>query len=521
MNLFKIESYKKGILISTIFNFLAKLIGFLNSIVVAYYFGTQGKTDVYFYSFATLSLIAAFIINLNGLVLIPESMRIRELEGLSKSISFLNFFIYLYLIISILFACILLYDPIQSFTFISKFNYTLLHDNLKILIFITPLFTFIVVSSLLTEILTSFKYFTIPMIAAVINSLLSLTFVIAFHKSLDVLSIVLALSLGYVINILLLVFLMKKQLNWNFKFKLIKIRKLVLKNLFFAEAGNIISVLGTYVPLYLISGFNQGVITALNYGRNLANIPDQFITAQVSSIAGIKMNEVFAKKNDHHINEVFTNSMNLLFFILIPISLIFYFFSTEIIVLVYKRGAFNHESVIQSAAFLKYFGLILPFIALNSISSRLFTAGQKIVVNFYAGLIVNCLFLLILFIFINRIGPIGYPIAMLTYLPISVFVVNYFLIKKYFTSLNFLNIIILYFKILILNITIGAPVFFLYTQILSTYNNLIILPLIFALYMAFLIVANNFIKINNDIILVQNKLLSLFKIYTHEENRKN
>jgi len=51
----KTESYKKGIVISTGLNVIVKAILFLNSIVIAYYFGTSIDTDLYFYIFSTIS----------------------------------------------------------------------------------------------------------------------------------------------------------------------------------------------------------------------------------------------------------------------------------------------------------------------------------------------------------------------------------------------------------------------------------------------------------------------------------
>src|ERR1700743_2020718 len=98
----KAESYKRGIVISTVFNIANKGLVFLNSIIVAYFFGTQIKTDIYFYSYNTIVIFSAFITSLNASVLIPESMRLRIQQGESSAIHFLNFFFYLYIAITLL-----------------------------------------------------------------------------------------------------------------------------------------------------------------------------------------------------------------------------------------------------------------------------------------------------------------------------------------------------------------------------------------------------------------------------------
>ena len=44
------ESYRSGIINSSIFNFIAKGLAFAVSIVLAYLYGTRAKTDVFFYA---------------------------------------------------------------------------------------------------------------------------------------------------------------------------------------------------------------------------------------------------------------------------------------------------------------------------------------------------------------------------------------------------------------------------------------------------------------------------------------
>ena len=514
MNLFKIESYRKGIAISSSFNFIAKIIAFANSIVVAYYFGTQGKTDVYLYSFATVTLISAFLTNLNGLVLIPESMRIREQEGLLNSMYFLNWFIFVFLIIGVIFSFILFLNPVKAFIFFSKFDPILLSNNISILLYVIPMLILIVLSSLLTEILVSFKYFTLPMIAGMINSIFSIAFIFIFHSSLDILSITTGLLVGFLLNVILLLILLKSQLNWKFYLKKIRISGLVFRNIFYAQAGNVSTVLGTYVPLYLISGFNQGIITALNYGRNISNIPDQLITTQFSSIFGIKLNEVYASRELSKTNEIFLRSVNMLFFILVPIGIIMSFFSTEIVTILYMRGKFDQTSVDLTSDFLRYFAITIPFLALNTLASRVITAGQKININFYIGIAMNFLFLILLFIFINIFGPIGYPIALLIYLPISTLIVNYFVFKRFFNYIKYFEVVELLLKILALNLVIGLPCFFLYRFFFSNINMLIAIPIICTIFLSILILFNNYFIINEEIIILQKKIVKMLrKIY--------
>ena len=78
LRLIKSESYKKGTVLSVLFNIISKGILFLLTIIIARYFGSNIKTDIYFFVFAAMILFSGFINSIDTAVLIPESMRIRE-----------------------------------------------------------------------------------------------------------------------------------------------------------------------------------------------------------------------------------------------------------------------------------------------------------------------------------------------------------------------------------------------------------------------------------------------------------
>lgn len=514
MDFLRVESYKKGIVISTFFNFIAKIVSMLNSVIVAYYFGTQSSTDVYFYVYATIGLMAAFLTNLSGLVLIPESMRIREQEGEKNAMYFLNFFIYIFIIFSLIITVILYIKPIETFTIFSKFNILLLKGNIGLMQLMASFFILNIIISFLTEVLISYKFFTLPMIAGMINSFFCTLFVFLFHNTLNVSSIALGILISSTVNIFLLVLMINKQIHWDFSFRIIKISRRTLGNLLYAEVGNISSVVGTYLPLYIISGFNQGIITALNYGKNLSNIPDQFFTAQFSSIFGIRLNEAFAKKQCEQVGEIFYKSMNVLLMILIPISFLMFICSTEAITIIYKRGRFNADSVKMTSEFFQYFSLTLPLLAVNTFLSRLFTAGQKIDVAFYSGLAINISYFIILYFFIDKIGPIGYPLAMLVYLPISLFGVNFYICKKYFPEVNYLKVIKLFFSGIFLNLVAGIPCWLFLKYILIGFNPVYIIIIVSTIYLGILFLILNISRGNKQYLELQNEFLIRLKILT-------
>ena len=98
----KTESYKKGVIYSTGLNIIAKGVQFLNTLTIAFFFGTSTNTDVYFFVISISILITTGMINgIDTIILIPYAMKLRELEGEISSRIFLNFFIFLYILIGL------------------------------------------------------------------------------------------------------------------------------------------------------------------------------------------------------------------------------------------------------------------------------------------------------------------------------------------------------------------------------------------------------------------------------------
>ncbi|HHT9107471.1 MAG TPA: lipid II flippase MurJ [Candidatus Wunengus sp. YC63] len=501
------ESYKRGIIISSGFNFISKVLFFLTNIIIAYYFGTQVKTDIYYYCLCTVSLMVCFITGLNASVVIPESMHLAVLKSKEESMRFINFFMFAYIFIGIAVSIALLVDPVDIFLLISKFETKILLSNVTILFSAAPLFILMMIATYLIDILTSFKYFTIPMISNVINSALVLFFLFFFHKTLDIASILVGLIVAYTLQICLLLYVMLTELNWNFSFKFIHVEKRIIKNIVYAQIGNFTTALSSYVPLYLLSGFSSGIITSLNYGQRIADSPTIFLFAQLSAVVGIKFNELYAEQNFKDLNETFITTAHFLLFILTPISAVMFIFSNEITTVLLKRGAFNEYSVKTTSAFLKYLSLLLPMYAINSLISRLLMAGRKILQGFLYQIIFNAALMLAVFGGIQLFGVIGYPVGLLC-LHVGNILACYFFLKQYFPMVEYQSVLIYVGKVLMLNLIISFPLIF----IKNIFNNASILASLTSgavIYFVIIVIMNEFLNLNID---VHNGLLRL-KMY--------
>lgn len=450
MSLFKAESYKKGIIYSVGLNVVGKGLAFLQNILVAYYFGTQITTDVYFFALSALLMLSYYINSIDSSVIIPESMRLLIQASKWKCMEFLNFFLYFYLTLTLLFSITFFFSPVKLFLFISNFEESVILNHSDLLTLIIPIFLLIVITNFLVSILTSFKFFIMPMVISIINSVFTLAFLILFHDVYHMNSLIFGFYLAYGINIVLLLAILKFKVDWSFRAISFTISKKVVRDILYAQGGNLASFAAAYLPFYLLSDFKGGVVSSFNYGQKAAELPIQVISVQLGSIIGLKFNELFSQKLFEQLNSIYFLVNKVLIYFLLPISILLFFNSQYLIELLYNRGSFDSSSVKLTSTFFRYLIFSLPFLATVSITSRLYMACQIIKYSFYYQIISNILLVCLIYLGIHYLGIIGYPLSYLLVNIINFIVIKYF-ISNYIKFIDYNRIFRILLNALLIN----------------------------------------------------------------------
>lgn len=459
-SLLRFQSYRQGAVYSTLFNVVAKGIGFGVNIAIAYYFGTQQSVGVYFYALTTVFTVALFLGMINGAVLIPEAMHLLAKEGEHEFQRFLNPFLYIYLGFGLAMVLAVEARPTDFFSFFSRFDSVLIEKHLVLLRIVIGLFPFVLLSTFLVDILVSRRCFTISVLASIFNGILVLGFIVFTQDRLGVLSAATGMLAAYMIQVALLLWLLKNRLQWGFFLTWRLPEQKVFRDIAYAMTGNATSMLATYIPHFLLSGFSAGIVAALVFAQSIAAVPTTFLSDQISAVTAIKFNEQFSGNRDAEINTTFQRVTRFLLFILVPISLLISFYSNEIIAITFARGAFSEESVRDASLFLRCIVLVVPFLAVNSIISRLFMAARKIRQGFWYQIILNLLLIIIMKSYVDIWGPYSYPFAILIINLINLIMCR-LLLQRYFPMINYLGTLLHMALIYIVN---GVFIYALYLQ---------------------------------------------------------
>jgi peptidoglycan biosynthesis protein MviN/MurJ (putative lipid II flippase) len=493
--LIRSESYRRGTALSVLFNIISKGLLFLLTIIIARYFGSNIKTDIYFFVFGTMLLFSGFLNNIDAAVLIPESMRLREKENHAASVSFLNFFLLIYTGIGILFTVIMYFFGMEIFGLISKFSKEDIGLYKNYFWTGSLFFIFHLLTNYINTVLTSLRYFSIPMLVSCIKSAIAIVCIFLLRSGYDVLSVFLGGLISYAFNLVFLVFILKKATGWDFSFRLAKIKKKTWANIFYAELGQIATLASSLFPLYLLSGFGSGVISVMNYGKNIADIPNTLVTTQVSNVSGIKLNEEMARHDHAAMNDTFLKTTKLLVFMLVPMGFYLFVFATPLVEVFYRSRNFTTSAITESAFFLKLLAITLFITGINTMVARVFIALQAIRQAFFYQVVLNVLLIVVTWMCTKTYGAYGYAYGIIIVNLVNYFGM-YFICKKLAPSIDYTALLTYCAFILIINAVIGAGLIFFVNNF--HWGNFSIVITGFLIYITILLLLNKIFNLNTE-----------------------
>jgi peptidoglycan biosynthesis protein MviN/MurJ (putative lipid II flippase) len=399
--------------------------------------------------------------------------------------------------------------PVGIFSRLSKFTPQTLNANILVLYFSIPLVLLLTINSFFSDIFISYKYFSVSVVPALLNSILSILFVVIFHNQLQILSILIGVLSANIFQLIFNIYLLKKNMHWSFRFTFIKLPRKTISDIVAAQAGNFSSMLSGYIPLMLLSSFPVGILSSINYSTRVPDLITMLIIVQFGAVTGIKFNELFAQKRQDEIKKAFVEASSLLQFLLIPTCVLVFIFSRDIISLLFGRGAFNATSILNATQFLKLFILILPFTAHNTIVARLFMAAQKVKKSYIYQIIMSLLMTLVIYLSILIEGPKGYPTGVFVFYVLNSFAAIV-IMKKNFSFIPFEKTLLYTIKCLLLNAPLAMVI--IVEKNVITRHSYVLIASSCIVYCVLLLFLNQKMKINPTIMNIVENVLNRLKV---------
>ena len=456
---FRAETTNRAIAYSMSFSMFSRLLTFAQYLVISYYF-LASETDIVFYLLSVVILLTTFVNAVNQQVIVPSVISTRASYSEEEAKKLISRIYIIYLIAGVLLTILLLISPMELFNKVSGFDKQI-YENKQTIFFMLPVFLLVLTNNYIIDIFTSYRYFTVPMILDMVKNILIILFVLIFKDVLSVSSLALGYLSGYIIQFIILNIMLSNIIKLKVTFKKIKTGILKSKNIIYVIGGQLAIILNNFIIMYLISSFNEGVFSAMEYGRRINTILIAVIVVQFTTVTGVRIIELYTQKKYQDINNTFSTYLRAGLFILMPLCIIMSMNAESVVSIVFERGEFGSEAVRMTTDFFRIFVLTIPFRLIERFVFRLIIAKQIQKVGFICHLISNTVQVIVIWILVKNIGYTGYPVGLFLSLFVYVFLILIIIPKKHFDCVKPMPLIKNFFASAGVNILIAVGIYFI------------------------------------------------------------
>ena len=434
VHLFKPTSYSFGAALAVGATLAWKLVSFANALLIALYFGAGKTTDVYFYLIMIMGFGLTFLQRMNAAVIIPEAMA-QDAKTPHGGRALLNRFLYFYILLAVLLTAAGFFCPVALGKLLSRFDLAQLTAERGLISLGFLLFGLQLLVAYLTAVLEMYRRFTAALFTP-LNALLPFICLLGFGRTCGVVSMIYGFLAANAMQAVVFLCVLKKELNWSFGVRGAGWHKKLTANLVSNQAIELANIVSSILPLYLLSGLSAGMVSALNYARQLSDSPTEIFTLRVTNVSKIQLTESAAQNDWNQLNRDFLTTQHFVLFLLTPLSVFTCFYAPEIISLFFERGNFTPQDVHGAANFLRPLMAMMWFMGPILMQNNVVAAGRKVKESLPYALAGIILFIVLVPFTMRAFGAYAYPYTQAGCCAVSLFI-NYLLFKKHFPQVEY------------------------------------------------------------------------------------
>ncbi|MBR5559177.1 MAG: murein biosynthesis integral membrane protein MurJ [Oscillospiraceae bacterium] len=356
---------------------LAKLLGFVRELVLAYCFGAGAISDAYVICFSIPTVIYAGL----GTAIMTCYISIYselEVNNPKKLQQFHNSTTSMILIISTLIVGVFqaFAEPIVKLFAVGFDQQTFAFTVALARIMVISLL-FIALSYMLQGYLQmKGSFVAVGLVSVPMNILVIITILLSKNNSTVVLGMGPVLGYAVAVGMLLGVALKKGYAYWP-QLKLgdpylHKLMKLVLP----IFAGRTIIQINALIDRSLGSTLVEGSVSALNYANRVFGVVTSVFVVSLITAVFPQLSRQSAKNNMRSIKKTTRGGMGMVTLIVLPMSAALIFFAEPIIRILFERGAFDQTAVTLTAESLAFYSIGLIFYSYRDVLSNVFYSMQ-------------------------------------------------------------------------------------------------------------------------------------------------
>ena len=382
---------------------------FLKESVFAYFYGANSITDAYTVAIQLPTILFSLISTAISNVALPYYSK--ELNSNSQAAA-THYASNLMTVITILSLGIIAICEIFASPIVSIFAPGLAVEakTLATLLFrlVLPTIVLTELMNINTSILNVHKSFVLPSLVSIVLNVTYVSFIALLSGSWGIHAALWGTVIGTVLEFGYSVLLRRRFMKYHWVCD--------------PKDDNMISSVKKAVPVFIgigaaeinklvdemVSSFLEaGYISMLNYASKLSTAISSLLIHGITTVVFPEFAESAAKDDDKRMADSFLFSMQLIILLMGPIIVGGTALSTEIISIVYKRGAFTETAVLQTAPLFACYLVCLMFTAFRQVSSRVFYSygdTSTPMKNSFIGIVINIILDVTLVKFMGAIG---------------------------------------------------------------------------------------------------------------------
>jgi len=354
------------------------LLGFLKSRLLANYFGVSNELAIFYTADRIPNLIySILVVGAISTVFIPtftQNLKQSKQKAFESASSIITTTLILFLILSIS-VFLFSYQIIKILT-LNKFSYDqiVLGSNLMRIMIISQVL--LVISSLITSILQSFKYFLIPAIAPVLYNIGMIFGIILLSNKFGIYGPAYGVAFGAFLNLIVQIPLLKKtQFKYNFNINLNdkslkQMMVLVPPRILSVSMSNIVATINNSLAILI----STSSVVHLKFATQLQTFPVSLFGLSMAQALLPTLSKEADPSDREKFKQTLITTLHQTMFLVIPLSVIFLILRVPIVRIVYGVSNFPWESTVKTSYALAFFSLSIFAQSANYILSRGFYA---------------------------------------------------------------------------------------------------------------------------------------------------
>ncbi len=351
---------------------LAKIAAFANDAILAAFIGTSADADAFYMVLGIQQVIYPMLSVGIWKVFLPEYKKNMVLNGEKAADIFANKIMVLFTGFSLIVAGLIFifHEKIVSVCApgLKGDVKVLCGELLKIS---SPLYVFIIISAVIATMLQCHGQFVGSQIREIVSHIPTIITAIFLYQRFGIPALVYGLIAGSLLRFLVEI----PFINWEYKFTFEKISFNeteigMLKKLPEALLTAGIEQINVLADKVMASMMIVGSISALNYAQKLVNVFSGLFGNAIGTALYPQIAEYAAKKDSDKIEKILVQSIYVICFMMVPITIGSIFFSTTIIECVFQRGEFGKEATRLTAITYQFYVIGLSFVGMKAILSN-------------------------------------------------------------------------------------------------------------------------------------------------------